>query len=90
MTDIITSPSWHRYLSVRTTNCLWWGLKKGRDMNYIRDCHKNIEIDFDSHTDETIRPLIKELIEKKLLLLWRVKGLGKKSIKEIHEWCGIK
>ena len=50
----------------------------------------NVRIDFDNHTEKTIRPLFKDLIDKKIIELLRVKYIGKKRKKEICEWCGAK
>ena len=91
MSDEIGSPIWFNYLSVRSTNGLFSALGKDRCKNYYRNkIHDHINIDFDKHTDETIRPVIKELIEKKLIYLKRMNNIGKKAIIEIHEWCGYK
>ena len=88
MSDNILSPFWCCFLNVRVANSLYGSFGKDRNDGYYNKCHKHIQIDFDSHTDETIRPVFKELLEKKLIFPKRIRGMGKKTLKQFYEWCG--
>lgn len=85
MNDKTKIPKWNTYLSIRTMNILWMGLShKRHEGDYV----EHVRIDLDTYSDETIRPLIRKLIEEKSLILKNIKNCGKKSIKDIYEWCG--
>lgn len=90
MVDKIDSPFWCCFISTRLANALFSEFKKGRDKTFWRSkTHKHVNIDFDDHTDETIRILFKDLLEKKLLFPKRIRNMGKKSLKEFYEWVGF-
>lgn len=87
--DEIESPFWYCFLSTRVSNALFGEFRKGRcKMSYRSKTHDHVNIDFDSHTDETIRPLFKKLLEDKLIFVKRIRGLGEKGLVEFYEWCG--
>ena len=84
----VTSPFWCCYLSTRASNALLSEFRRGRDKNYWgARLHAHINIDFDEHTDETIRVLFKDLLEKKLIFPKRIRNFGKKSAQEFYRWC---
>ena len=89
MSDEIKSPFWWCFISVRLANALNSEFMKGRNkQSYYGRVHDHIDIDFDSHTDETIRPVFKKLLEDKIIFPKRIRGLGKKGIVEFYKWCG--
>ena len=87
--DKITSPHWSHGLSVRAANVLFSAFRKDRGMRKYSP-HKHIEVDFDSHTHETIRPLFKKLLDENLIYIKRVRNMGPKTRAEFYEWCEYK
>ena len=89
MTDKIGSPVWCNYLSTRVGNALFHAFRIDRSMAGYNKLHNHVEIDFDSHTDETIRPLFKDLLERGLIYPKRIRNMGKKGRLEFLKWCGV-